>query len=685
MNRLGLETSPYLRQHADNPVDWYPWGDAAFAAARDRGVPIFLSVGYSACHWCHVMAHESFESTTTAALLNRLFVNVKVDREERPDIDAIYMQATQAMTGSGGWPMSVWLTPEGAPFHAGTYFPPQDRHGLPSFTRVAEAISQAWHERRDEVDELATNLTAVITVALPATEVGSVSVAMFERAVATLLRDFDAEWGGWGRAPKFPQGPTLSLLARHDPDTTMLTTTLDAMACGGMYDQVGGGFARYSVDNEWLIPHFEKMLYDNALLVRAYTDGWLRTGDDRYRRVVAETIDWVSRDLRHHDGGFFSAFDADSEGVEGKYYVWSVAELRDTLGDFFDEFAAFYGVSEQGNFVDPHSEFSGNVLRIVQRDQEPNAEMTAALLRLRRVRSLRVPPGCDDKVLLAWNALMVRALCEAGTAFGRSDWIAAAGETTTFLLANLRRSDGRLLRSWQADADPIEGWGGDGRGRLLGYAQDYAALAEALTSLAEHDDIVWLVEAQQVADALIDLFYDVDDGGFFTTGRDAPHLIVRAKDQMDNATPSENSMAANALLRLATITDDANYRRIATQCIETVAALCDRHPTGFGYAMEAAARIACAGVEVVIAGPRGAPSTQSLHSAAHSRPSRNRVVLQFDPSIQSESVAALPLLAGRGLVEGQAAAYVCQQSACQLPVTAVSALLAQLQALDPCW
>ena len=683
MNRLVSETSPYLRQHADNPIDWYPWGDAAFAAARERGVPVFLSVGYSACHWCHVMAHESFESPTTAALMNELFVNVKVDREERPDIDAIYMQATQAMTGSGGWPMSVWLTPDGAPFHAGTYFPPEDRRGLPSLQRVAQAISQAWHERRAEVDELALNLTEAISVGLPATESAPVETAMFERAVAALRRDFDTEWGGFGRAPKFPQGPTLSFLARHDPDPLMLTTTLDAMACGGIYDHVGGGFARYSVDNEWLIAHFEKMLYDNALLIRAYTDGWLRTGNDRYRRIVAETIEWALRELRHGDGGFYSAYDADSEGVEGKYYAWSHTELQEVLGDRYEEFAAFYGVSEHGNFVDPHTRFSGNVLHIVHRDQEPSAELQSALSDLRARRALRVAPGCDDKVLLAWNALMVRALCEAGAAFSRPEWIVQARRTAQFLMTHLRRSDGRLLRSWQADATPVDGWGQDGRGRLLAYAQDYAALAEALTSLAEHDSIEWLTEARVAADALIALFHDTTDGGFFTTGSDAEQLIVRAKDQMDNATPSENSLAANALLRLGVIFDDESFRRIGTECVDRVAGLCDRHPTGFGYVMEAAARVAFASVEVVVVGSLGATSTEALQRAVHSRLSRNRVTLHHDPAQQLGIGSSLALLAGRGLVDGSATAYVCQQSACQLPVTTTTALSAQLDAVDP--
>ena len=682
MNRLASESSPYLRQHAGNPVDWWPWGDAAFAEARARDVPVFLSVGYSSCHWCHVMAHESFEDADTAAMMNARFVNVKVDREERPDIDAIYMEATQAMTGRGGWPMSVWLAPDGRPFHTGTYFPPDDRPGMPSFRRVCDAIDQAWSDRRTEVLTAAARLTDAIGQGLPAAS-APVTDAVLRDARAQLVASTDREWGGFGRAPKFPQAAALAFLARRhvvDPDPAAfeaLTVTLDAMAAGGMYDQVGGGFARYSVDDHWLVPHFEKMLYDNAQLLRAYTAGWLLTHDMRYARVVAETVAFVERELLQPSGGVASALDADSEGVEGKFYVWSLTEVREVcaaVGVDADEVVRYYGITEAGNFVDPHTGFGGNVLHVVDRHEEPSATIQRARAALFERRAARVRPGLDDKVLLSWNALLVRGLAEAAWVFDRADWLDRARSVTRFCLTHLRRADGRLLRSWHAESEPRDGWGAGGRGRHLAFAEDYAALVEALLTLAEVDTVSWIDTAQEVARALLDRFADADDGGFFTTGDDAEALLVRPKDHMDNATPSASSLAANALLRLAAITDDGEARRVATATVERVAPFLARAPLAFGYLLEAAERLVGPSREIAIVGPPGDARTRALRRAVAARLLGATVVVSAPDGTES-----IPLLAGRTLVDGAPAAYVCEHHVCARPVTdadALSALLA---------
>jgi uncharacterized protein YyaL (SSP411 family) len=659
VNRLETETSPYLRQHSNNPVDWYPWGNDAFAAARESGKPIFLSIGYSACHWCHVMAHESFEDQATADVMNHLFVNVKVDREERPDVDAIYMEATQAMTGHGGWPMSVWLTADGRPFYTGTYFPPTDRAGAPSFTRLCEAIAEAWNERRDEVEQQAEHLTGSIGRRLPVVET-AVGRGVFVAAREGLREQFDARWGGFGRAPKFPPAQTLTFLARQqvrDPSAEtleMLSTTLAAMTAGGMYDQIGGGFARYSVDQFWLIPHFEKMLYDNALLTRAYTIGWQVDPQPRYARVVEETIDYVIRDLRHELGGFFSAEDADSEGVEGKFYAWSIDEVREVCGTDADHVIEFFGITAQGNFVDPHTSFSGNVLRLVDRHAEPDTTIRRARGQLFERRSTRVRPGLDDKVLTAWNALMARALADAAWVFDRPEWLAAARANIEFVWANLRRADGRLMRSWQSDVDDA---------RHLGYCEDYAALLEAIVTLAEYDDVSWLDRARIVADSMLELFSD-PDGGFFTTGDDAERLIVRPQDFMDNATPSENSMAAVGLTRLATLTGDDRYSAAARATIARCAPLIGRAPSAFGYAVEAVERQLEAPIEIAIIGAATDPARHALERVVAARLIPSSVVLRSETG-----AIGSPLLEGRTLVDNAASAYVCERFACQMPTT----------------
>jgi uncharacterized protein YyaL (SSP411 family) len=674
MNRLGQESSPYLRQHADNPVDWYPWGDEAAEAARERDRPIFLSVGYSACHWCHVMAHESFEDDEVASLMNHLFVNVKVDREERPDVDSVYMQAVQALTGSGGWPMSVWLAPDGRPFYAGTYFPPTDRHGMPSFTKVLEAVADAWDNRRDEVLGAAAQISEALArhiVAEPGA--GAASADLLDAAVAGLHTSFDPRFGGFGRAPKFPPAMTLSFLCGRAATAPalqtleMITVTLDAMAAGGLYDQIGGGFARYSTDEFWLVPHFEKMLYDNATLLRAYTKGWLLTGEPRYARIVDETITYLLRDLRRTGGGFASAEDADSEGEEGRFYVWSLDEIEEVCGADAAEVVRYYGVTESGNFE------GRNILHVVDRTEEPSPALLRARAALLAHRSHRVRPGLDDKVLLAWNALAARALVEAGAAFDRSDWIAAARDNVGFLLANLRRDDGRLLRSWQETAAELPG---QGRARHLAYADDYAALLGAVITLAELDDPSWLAEARWIATDLLRLFHDDDGGGFFTTGTDAPALIVRPKDYEDNATPSENSLAADALLRLAALTGETRYEEVAAEVLDAMGPLVGRHPVAFGELLQALERSVSPPLEIAVVGPAGDARTAALRHEVTSRLLPSAVMLCGDPTADAQPVS--PLLADRPLVDGAPAAYVCERFACRAPVTDPAELRAEL-------
>ncbi len=672
MNRLASETSPYLRQHADNPVDWYAWGDEAFARARDEDRPVLLSVGYSACHWCHVMAHESFEDPDVAAVMNRLFVNVKVDREERPDVDAVYMQAIQAISGHGGWPMTVFLTPDGTPFFGGTYFPKEDRRGMTGFVRVMEAVSAAWNEHRDELLEQGRRLRALLERASTAVgdEPGEPSPAVLAQAHDELVAQFDRRHGGFGRAPKFPQAMTLDfLLRRHavtdDPDTlAMVTTTLDALAAGGIYDQVGGGFHRYSVDEHWLVPHFEKMLYDQALLVGTFLHGWLVTGEPRYRTVVEETIGYVLRDLTHEEGGWYSAEDADSEGVEGKFYLWSHEDIVAVCGDTADAAIRYYGVTPGGNFEDPHTGYRGNILHVVEATQARPEPVETARRRLFEHRGHRVRPGLDDKVLLGWNALFLRSLTEAAAALERDDWMDAARRNAGFLLRALRRADGRLLRSWQ-----------DGRARLLGYAQDYAALLEALLTLAELDDITWIEPAEAVASELVRLFADTERAGFFTTGIDGDPLVVRPKDTQDHATPAENSLAAHALLRLSALNGSPVHAEHADRWLRAIWPLVAEFPTAFAYLLGAFERTVLQPLEVAVIGPRDGPGARELRVEVTGRFLPASVVTIADgPDPRS------PLLDGRSLLGGRTTAYVCERYACREPVTDPGLLRAQLDA-----
>ncbi|HEX2563127.1 MAG TPA: thioredoxin domain-containing protein [Acidimicrobiales bacterium] len=665
MNRLADETSPYLRQHADNPVDWYPWGDEAFAAARRDDRPVLLSVGYSACHWCHVMAHESFEDPEIAALMNDLFVNIKVDREERPDVDEIYMEAVQALTGQGGWPMTVFLTPDGRPFFGGTYFPSTRRGGMIAFPELCRRIDELWRTRRPDVDSQAGQLTAALgRSALVEPADGSPGGDALEAAVKALRQQHDDARGGFGGAPKFPQAMSLDLLLRAVarrpvPDADIpgvVETSLDAMASGGIYDHLGGGFARYSVDAVWLVPHFEKMLYDQALLVRAYLHGWQALGHERYRQVLDETVGYVLRDLRHPEGAFFSAEDADSEGEEGRFYVWTpdqVVAALDGDRDLADEVMAFYGVTPGGNFEGRtilnriHARGGGAVdLTRPPRIEEARARLFAA-------REHRVRPGLDDKVLTEWNGLMLAALAEAAAATGRRDWLDAAVGTGEFLLRSLRREDGRWLRSWQAR----------GGARHLAYAADHAALVDAFVRLAEATgEARWLDAASGTADALLDLFWDEERGGVFTIGSDAERLVARNKDLMDNATPSANSLAAVALLRLAALTGEERYGDRAERILRLAGSLATQHPTAFGHLL-AAVDLAVNGIdEVVVAGDR-----PDLVEVVQSRFLPGAVLAWGERY-------ASPLWEGRD--DGRA--YVCRNYACRLPADDPEALAAQL-------
>jgi uncharacterized protein len=651
-NRLAAETSPYLLQHADNPVDWHPWGEEALQRARETQRPLLVSIGYSACHWCHVMAHESFEDPAIAALMNDTFVCVKVDREERPDVDAVCMEACQAMTGQGGWPLNAFLTPEQEPFFAGTYYPPESRHGLPSWRAVLEAVATAWADRRDDVRRQAAQVLASLDGAsrLAASE-EPITEAALDEAVEGLRGSFDASGGGFGHAPKFPQASLIEfLLARGEREMSL--SMLHAMARGGIYDQVGGGFARYSVDATWTVPHFEKMLYDNALLARAYLHGWQVFDEALLRRVCCETLDWTLRELRGPEGGFCSALDADSDGVEGSYYVWTVAELREALaplGETATEQAiAFFGATERGNFE------GANVLE--GRGPEPEA-LDAIRARLYEVREGRVRPGLDDKRLCSWNALMISALAEAGAALQRPDYVSAAVACAEFVLGSMISADGRLLRTYK-----------DGRAHIDAYLEDHAYLLEAMLTLYEATlDERWYGEAVRLAEVLRDRFADAERGGFFTTGADQPDGFARRKDLEDTPVPSGGSSAAFGLLRLAALSGEHGYESLALGVLRVVAPIVGRHPHAFGHALQALDFYLSTVREVAVVG--AGPEFERLLSVVRES-YRPHVVLAGGTG----SAAEVPLLRDRPPVDGGAAAYVCEGFVCRAPVTETRAL-----------
>jgi len=662
-NRLAGASSPYLLQHAHNPVDWYPWGEEAFAKARAEDRPVFLSVGYAACHWCHVMERESFEDEATAGFLNERFVAIKVDREERPDVDGIYMDAVQAMTGSGGWPMSVFLTPEGKPFYAGTYFPDQPRHGLPSFRQVLDGIADAWASRRDEIEVQSGRVIESIrhAGALEGSE-EPLTEAVANEAFQTLRHSFDPRWGGFGGAPKFPQPMTLEFVLRQaireTPDALeMAILTLDRMAGGGMFDQVGGGFARYSTDGAWMVPHFEKMLYDNAQLALLYARAWLVTRNDHHREISSRTLDYLLREMRDPDGGFFSSQDADSEGVEGKFYVWSWEELVSVVGDGAAE---AFGATPAGNWD------GTNVLRAPVGDALPDG----ARERLFEAREARVRPGLDDKVLTAWNALAIRAFAEAGRIFDEPAYVDAAVRCADFVWEHLRDEDGRLLRSWR-----------DGVARVRGFAEDHALLAGALLTLYETTaDLRWFVAARELCDTLLQLFADRKRGGFFQTASDADRLVVRPKDLYDNAVPSGNSAAAEALLRLALFTGEARYEDAAVSALRLIRDVMTSAPGGFGQALCALDLHLGPSYEIAIVGDPKAADTKALLDEVVRVRWRPNLVLAVASPKDEDAAKTIPLLADRRPIDQKATAYVCQRFVCQLPATEPPALTSAFEA-----
>ncbi|MFG2418753.1 thioredoxin domain-containing protein [Streptomyces sp. NPDC048448] len=663
MNRLAGVTSPYLLQHADNPVDWWPWTPEAFEEARRRDVPVLLSVGYSACHWCHVMAHESFEDETTAAYLNEHFVSVKVDREERPDVDAVYMEAVQAATGQGGWPMTVFLTPEAEPFYFGTYFPPAPRHGMPGFRQILEGVHGAWTERREEVAEVAEKIAR--DLAGREMSFGDDQVPGEEELAGALLgltREYDASRGGFGGAPKFPPSMVVEFLLRHHARTgsegalQMARDTCERMARGGIYDQLGGGFARYSVDREWVVPHFEKMLYDNALLCRVYAHLWRATGSELARRIALETADFMVRELRTAEGGFASALDADSDDgsgrhVEGAYYVWTPEQLREVLGDDAELAAEYFGVTAEGTF-----EEGSSVLQLPQQEGAFDGEKVAGMRRLLlAARSDRPAPGRDDKVVAAWNGLAVAALAETGAYFDRPDLVDAAIGAAD-LLVRLHMDDrARLARTSR-----------DGRaGANAGVLEDYADVAEGFLALASvTGEGVWLEFAGFLLDHVLAQFTDPESGGLYDTAADAEQLIRRPQDPTDNATPSGWSAAAGALLSYAAHTGSEPHRAAAERALGVVKALGPRAPRFVGWGLAVAEALLDGPREVAVVGPAGDAMTRALHRTALLGTAPGAVV-----AVGAAGSDELPLLADRPLVDGEPAAYVCRNFTCDAPTT----------------
>jgi uncharacterized protein len=654
-NRLAAETSPYLLQHQDNPVDWHPWGPEAFERAKAEDKPILLSIGYSACHWCHVMERESFEDPATAALMNEGFVPVKVDREERPDVDAIYMEAVQGMTGHGGWPLTAFLDPDGVPFYGGTYFPPEPRQGMPSFRMVLEAVSESWRGRRDEITAAAERIREQLAaVGRIEPEAGDPTEELVAGAIGQLRAAVDMRHGGFGGAPKFPPASALELLLTREI-TDAVEVTLDAMAHGGIYDQLGGGFARYSVDAVWLVPHFEKMLYDNALLARVYLHGWQELGHERWRRVCTETLDWALREMRGPEGGFYSALDADSEGEEGRFYLWSEAELRETLDaadfehDAVEGMLAYWGVSETGNFE------GRNILHLPlgpRAERPPRYEEARQVLYERRRR--RVWPGLDDKRICSWNALMIAALADAGAVLGREDYLEAARACAVHVWTRMRDDRGRLRRTWK-----------EGQARLDAYLEDHAYLLDALLTLYEATfEVRWFDAARETAETMIDRFGDPERGGFFMTGADAEELVARRKDVDDHPIPSGNSAAAFGLLRLAALTGEHRYEDRALSVFRLFARVAARHPQAVAHLLRAIDFHLAPRREVALVAPRGSEGVAPLAAAVRAR-FRPRLVLAGGP----QGADRPELLAQRTALDGSAAAYVCERFACQRPVS----------------
>lgn len=687
-NRLVNETSPYLLQHAHNPVDWYPWGDDALNKAKAENKPILLSVGYSACHWCHVMEHESFENEAIASLMNENFVNIKVDREERPDLDSIYMEAVQAMSGRGGWPMTVFLTPEGVPFYAGTYFPPDNRYpNTPSFPQVLMGLSQAYRERPEDIAHNAAQVKEILqqqsTGRLRGSDDEELSPDLLDAALHTLLSQFDRRHGGIGGAPKFPQPMTLEFVLRsyartqNEDAETLLRLTLDRMALGGMYDQLGGGFCRYSTDQIWLVPHFEKMLYDNSQLVLLYLNAYLAFGDEFYRHVAAETLEYVKREMLSPEGGFYSTQDADSEGEEGKFFLWSKAEIEQALGpEDARLFNLYYGVTERGNFE------GRNILNIklpvpevAQEAGVSENELIAALGRgkqkLFEIREKRIHPGTDDKILTAWNGLMLKAFACASRVLGSEDYREIAVRNAEFLLSKLRREDGRLYRTYKMGH----------AAKLNGYLEDYAYLADGLLALYEATfEMRWLNESLTLAQFMVDKFWDEASSTFYDTASDHEELVARPRSLFDNATPSGNSVAADVLLRLSLLTGDSEdlFRTKTERLLRSIGSTAAQVPGGFGRMLSALDFYLGSPKEIVFVGENNSAELAMLLGEVYHRYLPNRVTMLRPLEMSEDEAVTWPLLAYRTPVDGKTTAYVCQNYSCQRPVNTPSELAGQL-------
>ncbi len=663
-NRLAASTSPYLLQHADNPVDWWEWGPEAFAEARRRDVPVLLSVGYAACHWCHVMAHESFEDAETAAFMNEHYVSIKVDREERPDVDAVYMEAVQAMTGQGGWPMTAFLTPAGEPFYCGTYFPPTPRQGMPSFRQVLAAVAETWVSRRDEVDRVGADVVRQLAERPALGGDAPPDAGALAAAVQRLHAEFDAVDGGFGGAPKFPPSMVCEFLLRHHARTGdsqvlgMAETTLEAMGRGGIFDQLGGGFARYSVDAQWVVPHFEKMLYDNALLLRVYLHWWRATGSPLGERVVRHTADFLVRDLRTAEGGFASALDADTQGEEGATYVWTPAQLHDVLGDDDGDFAArLLSVSEHGSFEDGKSTLQ------LPADPSDAGRWVAVRERLFAARQQRPQPGRDDKVVAAWNGLAIAALAEAGGLLDEQSWVDAAIDAADLLVRVHLDEHGRLLRT---SRDGVAG-------RNTGVLEDYADVAEGFLALvAVTGDPVWLSFAEQLLDEVLAHFTEGDGAAWYDTADDAEALVRRPYDPTDNATPSGQSASAGALLSFAALTGSARHREAAERALGVAGRLAGQAPRFCGWGLAVAEAALAGPVEIAVVGAGADPRRRALHRTALAATAPGAVVVVGDPA--DPVSAAVPLLVDRPLVAGRAAAYVCRGFVCERPVSDPKAL-----------
>ena len=678
-NNLINETSPYLLQHAHNPVDWYPWGDEALARARSENKPILLSIGYSACHWCHVMEHESFENEDIAHLMNENFINIKVDREERPDLDQIYMNAVQMMTGSGGWPMTMFLTPEGVPFYGGTYFPPHDRYNIPGFPRVLLSVAEAYRSQPEQIASTASSMLGELRrVGLADESRDLLGVDILEGAYRKIATNYDRVNGGFGGAPKFPPSMTLDFLLHTyhrtgSPEALeIVTTTCHKMAEGGMYDQLGGGFHRYSVDAKWLVPHFEKMLYDNALLSRLYLHVYQLTKEEFAKRVAEETLDYVVREMTDAGGGFYSSQDADSEGVEGKFFVWSHADIFDSLGDDAAIFADYYDVTARGNF-ETHNilHVNASIESVAKRHslsiERALEKLRAANQKLFKLREQRIKPGRDEKVLTAWNGLMLASFAEASAILGRPDYADVARANARFLL-NTMPNGGLLQRTYK-----------DGVAKLNGYLEDYACLIHGLISLYEATgELEWIENAKTLADKMIEQFWDDEDGGFFFTGKNHEQLIVRSKEWLDNATPSGNSIATLSLLRLSLLTGDEDYRRRATGVLRLMVNGIRRYPSAFGFALNALDFYLSSPLEIAIVGAASDDRLNSLRRTLWDSYLPNRVIAVCTHDFDG-AASTIPLLSGRNTLDAQPTAFVCENFTCREPAVTIDEFAAQLR------